>query len=112
MDIETLTKKLSSWAADKPLVNRLWIFGSRARGDHHPGSDLDIAIELDLAAASGLDESGGLATWMFDTDGWQQELQQLTGLAVDMQHFDGPRTPTIQSGLDHSSLLVYAKAAA
>lgn len=27
------------------LGARLWCFGSRARGDHHPFSDLDIMIE-------------------------------------------------------------------
>jgi predicted nucleotidyltransferase len=112
MDIGSLSEDLCRWAASKPLVNRLWIFGSRARGDYRPDSDLDVAIELDLSAASGVDESGGLATWMLDTTGWRDELQQLTGLAVDLQHFDGPRTPTIQSGLQQSSLLVYAKAAA
>jgi uncharacterized protein len=112
MDLDSLAEKLSSWAAGKPLVSRLWIFGSRARGDHHAGSDLDIAIELDLSAASGVDESGGMATWMFDTKGWLEQLQQLTGLPVDLQHFDGSRTPTIQAGLERSSLLFYSKAAA
>ncbi len=28
-------------------VKSLWIFGSRARGDHRPDSDLDILVEFD-----------------------------------------------------------------
>lgn len=27
-----------------PFVEEIWLFGSRARGDHHPKSDLDLAI--------------------------------------------------------------------
>lgn len=30
-------------------VSRLWLFGSRARGDARPDSDLDILIEIDPA---------------------------------------------------------------
>ena len=106
---ESLRESLRTWAAAKPLVNRLWVFGSRARGDHRQDSDLDIAIELDLTAAGGCDDSGGLATWMLDTTGWPEELQGITGLRIDLQHFDGARTPTIQSGLESSSVVVYEK---
>jgi uncharacterized protein len=28
-----------------PQVARVWLFGSRARGDHRPRSDVDLAIE-------------------------------------------------------------------
>lgn len=30
-------------------VSRLWLFGSRARGDARPDSDLDLLIEVDPA---------------------------------------------------------------
>lgn len=29
----------------KEAGGRIWLFGSRARGDHHPFSDVDILIE-------------------------------------------------------------------
>jgi hypothetical protein len=74
-----------------------------------PDSDLDIAIELDMSAAQGSDESGGLATWMLDTEGWLEELQKLSGLLVDLHQLDGADSPTIQSALERSSLLVYEK---
>ncbi|MEL1265323.1 nucleotidyltransferase domain-containing protein [Pseudoxanthomonas putridarboris] len=84
MDITDVRQSLSDWAANKPLVARLWIFGSRARGDHRADSDLDIAIQLDLTAANGMDESGGLATWMFDADGWEEELAALLPFTIDL----------------------------
>ena len=66
---------VSTWAKGKPLVKRVYLFGSRVRGDHGAKSDIDIAVELDPSAFQGSDESGGLATWMFETKGWRGELQ-------------------------------------
>jgi predicted nucleotidyltransferase len=109
MDTTEIRDTLSRWAAGKPLVGRLWIFGSRARGDHRPESDIDVAIELDLSAAHGVDESGGLATWMSDTKGWDEELEALLPFEVDLEQFRGSDTPTIQKALQRSSILIYAK---
>lgn len=100
---------LVKWAERTPLVGKLWIFGSRARGDHRPDSDIDIAIELDMTAAQGVDDSGGLATWMFDADGWEDEIEALLPFKVDLEQFLGSDTPTVQKGLHRSSTLIYEK---
>jgi len=110
MDIETIKNSLSSWAAGKSLIGRLLIFGSRVRGDHRPDSDLDIAIELDLSATSGIDESGGLASWMFETEDWEDELRAILPFEIDLEQYRGTDTPTIHKALNQSSELVYAKA--
>jgi predicted nucleotidyltransferase len=80
MRILELRTDLATWAASKPFVKRAWIFGSRARQQEKADSDLDIAIELDLSAAEGVDESGGIATWMFETGTWPDELAKLIPL--------------------------------
>lgn len=36
---------------DFPEVRRLWLFGSRARGDHMPRADVDVAVECDAVAS-------------------------------------------------------------
>ncbi len=100
---------LTAWAGKRPLVNRLWLFGSRVRGDHGPDSDADVAIELDMSAAKGVDESGGMATWAFDTRSWKPELDGLLSLVVDLQRYKQGETDVIQAGLDKSSILVYEK---
>ena len=33
-----------------PSLQRVWLFGSRARGDHRPRSDIDLAFERDALA--------------------------------------------------------------
>jgi predicted nucleotidyltransferase len=35
---------LQRWAASRPDVDAVWLFGSRAKGTAHPSSDVDIAI--------------------------------------------------------------------
>lgn len=109
MESTDVHNALSQWAANKPLVARLWIFGSRARGDHRTDSDIDIAIELDLTAADGVDESGGFATWSFETDDWEHELATLLPFTIDLEQYRGEGTPTIHQALAKSSQLIYTK---
>jgi predicted nucleotidyltransferase len=97
------------WARNRPLVGRIWIFGSRSSGSHRIDSDLDVAIELDMIAASGLDDSDGLATWMFESTKWKSQLEELCGLDVDLQQYLGDKTPTIEDALAKSSALIYSK---
>jgi predicted nucleotidyltransferase len=100
---------LSTWAAKTPLVKRLWLFGSRVRGEQREDSDVDVAIELDMTAVKGIDESAGMATWAFDTMTWKPELELLLSMVVDLQHYKSGETNIIQAGLDRSSVLVYEK---
>lgn len=38
-----------------PAVRRVWLFGSRARGDHQPRADIDLAVEGDMGISEWLD---------------------------------------------------------
>lgn len=105
----TCTKAIAEWARGKPLINRVWFFGSRVRGDHFPNSDLDIAVEIDSSSIQGSDASGGYATWCFESKAWQCELGLILSLKLDLQYYREGETPTIQAGLDQSSVLVYEK---
>ena len=40
-----LIRVVADWADGCPGVGRVFLFGSRVRGDHRPDSDLDVAIE-------------------------------------------------------------------
>jgi predicted nucleotidyltransferase len=39
------------WAERHPEIARVYLYGSRARGDHHTGSDIDLGIEMDAPNA-------------------------------------------------------------
>ncbi len=40
-----LIQQLAERLAAHPAVERVWLFGSRARGDHFERSDIDLAVE-------------------------------------------------------------------
>lgn len=55
-------------------VKRLSLFGSLARGEARPDSDVDLAAELDPDKRIGLFEFGGMA----------HRLEELVGARVDL----------------------------
>jgi predicted nucleotidyltransferase len=54
-------------------VGRLWIFGSYARDDAGPGSDLDLLVEFERAGIS-----------LFGFVGLEQEIGDRLGMKVDL----------------------------
>jgi predicted nucleotidyltransferase len=77
---DDLRDKLQSWAATKPTIKALYVFGSYARGAAQPGSDLDLAFEF-----TGVDEAD--AELICNAKAWKTELTRLTGITVkDLYH--------------------------
>jgi hypothetical protein len=107
--LRPLADAIASWALQKPIVLRVWIFGSRVRGNCHDQSDLDIAVELDRTAFKGSDSSHGMATWFLQTESWPREIQSLSPYRVDLQQFIPGRTATIEAAIAESSMLIYEK---
>lgn len=109
MELSQAGEVLQKWAISKPLVARVWLFGSRVSGTQRPDSDLDIAIELDMSARRGMDETGGMVTWMFETSEWESELSALLPFKIHLQQLRGTDTPVIHSAISSLSHLVYVK---
>ena len=72
MDKE-LTQKISDYFSTR-LVMKAWVFGSYARGEQRPDSDIDIMIVPDRDAHVGL----------FMLSGMRLDLQDLLGVKVDL----------------------------
>lgn len=103
MSVEELTSAVRDWAASEPMIRRAYIFGSRARGDDHDDSDLDVAVELNKAAG----DENVLATWIFEQDGLQEHLANRLDCKVDLQLLDGEDTPVVRGGVDDAGVLIY-----
>jgi predicted nucleotidyltransferase len=77
---EDLRGKLQGWAATKPTIKALYVFGSYASGAAEPGSDLDLAFEF-----TSVDEAD--AELICNAKTWKTELTRLTGITVnDLYH--------------------------
>lgn len=71
-------------------LRRVRVFGSTARGDVHPGSDIDLLVEP------------GPGVSIIDLGGFQSELQDLLGCHVDVVTENGLRPRIRQRVLDEA----------
>ncbi|MDP2026507.1 nucleotidyltransferase family protein [Sulfuriferula sp.] len=95
---------VASWARQQRLVERVYFFGSRVRGDHQPESDLDIAVQLIYPEVD-----TALAHWTFELDAWVSQLSAILPWELDLQLLAPDGTPTISAGVSRSSVLVYER---
>ncbi len=107
MDIETVKNIIAKWADSEPLVTKAYIFGSRARGDHGEDSDLDVAIEIEMRRG----DENKLAIWIFEKQGLEDRLSRLIPFSLQLEHLNGNETPTVLSGVERGSILVYERTA-
>jgi uncharacterized protein len=103
MDIDEIKKVVKAWAQNQPLIKRVFIFGSRARGDSQTKSDLDVAVELHLGA----DDKSILSTWMFEEDEMKESLQELIPFNLQLELLDGQKTPHVFNGVKEAGIMVY-----
>jgi uncharacterized protein len=59
-------------AARRHKLSRIWLFGSRARGEARPDSDVDILYQADPTAD------------LFDLAGFMADAQDILGVDVDL----------------------------
>ncbi len=55
MTLAEIEGAIAGAVAEEPVVLAAWVFGSRARGEARPGSDLDVAI-LTRDASAGIED--------------------------------------------------------
>lgn len=73
MDTATMTQLIADYFKTQPVL-KAWLFGSYARGEERPDSDVDILVEYDRSQPVGL----------FKISAMQLTLQRLLGRNVDL----------------------------
>ncbi len=73
MRLETI-EQLRRWAAERPAIAAIWLFGSQARGDAGPNSDHDIALELMPKRGS---DDWAFTEYFFASDEWKREIKAI-----------------------------------
>jgi predicted nucleotidyltransferase len=46
-ELKTLAETVARWVDDVPGISRVYLFGSRVRGDHRSDSDVDLRLFVD-----------------------------------------------------------------
>ena len=95
---QSVTAKICKYFATKPVV-RAFVFGSFARGENRPDSDIDILVKFDPDAEVSL----------FDHIGMSYDLQEILGMNVDLVT-EGTLLPRIADSADKDKILIYERA--
>lgn len=103
IDKEEVIALIGAWAESEHDVRKAFLFGSVARGDNTPDSDIDVAIQLN--ARPGIEVE--LAVWSFERDRLSESLQGLLPGPLQLEWYDPVETPTVHKGIVESSILVY-----
>lgn len=92
-----MAQKISDYFATRPVM-KAWVFGSYARGEQRPDSDIDIMIVPDRDAHVGL----------FMLSGMRLDLQDLLGVKVDLVTEKG-LLPFARPSVDKDRVLMYER---
>jgi predicted nucleotidyltransferase len=103
-DLKLVADQVGRWAQSQQPIVRLWFFGSRARQDQSPRSDLDIAFEIESLPSIAAQENFRILR-----ESWASELSEATGLEI---HFEPIAVEQIQNAVTDHGVLVYERIAA
>ena len=82
-------------------VRRLVLFGSRARGDADPASDVDLLVTFEPASPK------ERAAALF---GLQDDLERLVGRTVDLLEEDAVTNPYLRDSIERAHVVLYEAA--
>lgn len=103
--IEPEIMAIRKWASSKSIVRKVFIFGSRACGQSHHESDLDVAIEIDPRKG----DTNSFTTWICEAKKWEEELQPFLRYNLDLERYNHRETPTVHKGIKKCSVIIYER---
>ncbi len=95
---QTLVQIIANYFKSQPVL-KAWLFGSFARGEEKPWSDLDILVQYDRSQPIGLLKIAGM----------QLDLEDLLGLEVDLVE-EGTLRPWAVENVNRDRRLIYERA--
>lgn len=97
MSTQAMIQMIADYFKTQPVV-RAWLFGSFARGEETPESDVDILVQFDHSRPIGLLRYAGM---------WR-EIEELIGRKVDLVE-DGTLMPFAVESANRDKRLIYER---
>ena len=98
MSTQAMTEAIAEYFETQPVL-KAWLFGSFARGEETPQSDVDILVEFDHGQPIGLLRYAGM---------WR-EIEELVGRKVDLVE-EGTLMPFAAESANRDKQLIYERA--
>ena len=99
MSSKAMNKAIADYFKTQPIL-KAWIFGSFARGEERPDSDVDILVKYDDASDVSLFTIGGI----------YMELKKILGREVDLVE-EGTLRPWAVDAVNQEKKLIYERTA-
>lgn len=99
MDKEIMIKKIQEFLKYQPIT-KAWLFGSYARNEQTPQSDVDILVVFDQNSGKGVSLLDHIAIAM--------DLEELLGQKVDMIT-EGTLLPFAHKTAEQDKILIYER---
>lgn len=95
---EEVISRFRGYFETQQWASKAWLFGSLARGENTPDSDIDICIDVP-------DDS---RLTFFDLDEIQEQLQNIANKKVDVVMWGGLR-PAMKTRIEKEMIIIYEK---
>ncbi len=95
-----INQKIIEYFKDKPAVKKVYIFGSYARNEETPESDVDILVDIDF-------QKEPLFS-LFEFGGMLEDLKDMLKMEVDLLSTDGI-SKFIRPYIAKDKILIYGK---
>ena len=96
MNTQTMENAIADYFKTQPVV-KAWLFGSFARGEETPLSDVDLLVQYDEEGISLLKHAAMIC-----------ELEKLLDRSVDIVE-DGTLRPRVRERVNHDRKLIYER---
>ncbi|MGN1376423.1 MAG: nucleotidyltransferase family protein [Prevotella sp.] len=94
---DNIIDKINGYLSTQP-IERAWVFGSFARGEEKPDSDIDIMVVYDRSRPIGLMKIAGMYL----------DLKELLGREVDLVE-EGTLRPWAEESVNRDKKLIYER---
>lgn len=95
--LESICLLLKEYFESKPII-KAWIFGSYARGEQTPDSDIDILVDFDTDKYPGLLSHAGMII----------DIEELLGKKIDLVPNEC-LYPALRPYVDNDKILIYER---
>ena len=95
-----MIRLIAEYFKTQPVL-KAWLFGSYARGEQHPDSDVDILVVFDQETGKGVS--------LLKHIGIALDLEELLGKKVDLVTY-GTLLPFIRESAERDKVLIYERA--
>ena len=102
ISIDKIRDVVTDWADSHREIKRIFLFGSRARNDYTPDSDVDLALVV-----LGIEGENSYTLYHFNKNVWKNELESALERSISMVYLSDNGKAEIKASIEHDCVLIY-----